>query len=136
VPILNAAWIGTYVCNSGGYRSGKCWGSLVSELLTPEQPPKPERMSRQLRCRLHNVVISWMRAADIFSAVLCGVGHRQDTRRCATILVANSFLLEEIERLTRAVSLGFTRQRSPSRKASEMLDRWREITAGQLPEVE
>jgi hypothetical protein len=51
-------------------------------------------------------------------------------------LVANSFLLEEIERLTRAVSLGFTRQRSPNRKASEMLDRWREISAGQVPEVE
>jgi hypothetical protein len=54
---------------------------------------------------------------------------------CAA-LVANSFLLEEIERLTRAVSHGFTRQQSPSRKASEMLDRWREISAGQLPEVE
>jgi hypothetical protein len=51
-------------------------------------------------------------------------------------LVANSFLLEEIERLTRAVSLGFTWQQCPSRKASEMLDRWREISAGQLPEVE
>jgi hypothetical protein len=50
-------------------------------------------------------------------------------------LVANSFLLEEIERLTRAVSLGFTRQQSPSRRASEMLDRWREISAGQSPEA-
>jgi hypothetical protein len=50
-------------------------------------------------------------------------------------LVANSFLLEEIERLTRAVSLGFTRQQTPSR-ASEMLDRWREISAGQPPKVE
>ena len=34
------------------------------------------------------------------------------------------------------ISLGFTRQQSPSRKASEMLDRWREISAGQLPQVE
>jgi hypothetical protein len=51
-------------------------------------------------------------------------------------IVANSFLLEEIERLTRAVSFGFTRQQSPSRKASDMLDRWREISAGQLPWVE
>jgi hypothetical protein len=51
-------------------------------------------------------------------------------------LVANSFLLEEIERLTRAVSNGFTRQQSPNRRASEMLDRWREISAGQFPEVE
>ena|SRR5579862_2844932 len=52
-------------------------------------------------------------------------------------LVANSFLLGEIEQLMRAVSLGFTRGQSPSRKASEMLDWWREISAaGQLPEVE
>ena len=51
-------------------------------------------------------------------------------------IVAHSFLLEEIERLTRAVSPGFTRQQSPSRRASEMLDRWREISAGQLPAVE
>jgi hypothetical protein len=45
----------------------------------------PKRMSRHLRCRLHNAVLSWMRAAGIFSAFLCGVGHRQDTRRCVTI---------------------------------------------------
>jgi hypothetical protein len=51
-------------------------------------------------------------------------------------LVANSFLLGEIEQLMRAVSRGFTRGQSPSRKASEMQDRWREISAGQLPEVE
>jgi hypothetical protein len=51
-------------------------------------------------------------------------------------LVANSFLLGEIEQLMRAVSLGFTRGQSPSRKASEMHDRWRQISAGQLPEVE
>jgi hypothetical protein len=47
-------------------------------------------------------------------------------------LVANSFLLGEIEQLMRAVSRGFTR----GQKASEILDRWREISAGQLPEVE
>jgi hypothetical protein len=51
-------------------------------------------------------------------------------------LVANSFLLGEIEQLMLAVSRGFTRGQSPSRKASEMQDRWREISAGQLPEVE
>jgi hypothetical protein len=51
-------------------------------------------------------------------------------------LVANSFLLGEIEQLMRAVSLGFTRGQSSSRKASQMQDRWREISAGQLPEVE
>jgi hypothetical protein len=51
-------------------------------------------------------------------------------------LVANSFLLGEIEQLMRAVSIGFTRRQSPSRKADEMLDRWREISAGKLPERE
>ena len=51
-------------------------------------------------------------------------------------LVANSFLLGEIEQLMRAVSLGFTRGQSLNRNASEMLDRWREISAGQFPEVE
>ena len=51
-------------------------------------------------------------------------------------LVANSFLLGEIEQLMRTVSRGFTRRQSPSRKASEMKDRWRQISAGQLPEVE
>jgi hypothetical protein len=51
-------------------------------------------------------------------------------------LVANSFLLGEIEQLMRAVSRGFTRGQSPNRNASEMLDRWREISADQFPEVE
>ena len=46
---------------------------------------QPKPMSRHLRCRLHNAVLSWMRAAGIFSAFLCGVGHRQYTRRCVTI---------------------------------------------------
>jgi hypothetical protein len=46
-------------------------------------------------------------------------------------LVANSFLMDEVERLTGAVSFGFTRGRiSPARRASERLDRWREISAG------
>ena len=44
-----------------------------------------ERMSRHLRYRPHNALISRMHAAVIFSAFLCGVGHRQDTRRCAMI---------------------------------------------------
>ena len=51
-------------------------------------------------------------------------------------LVANSFLLAEIEQLMLAVSRGFTRGQSPSQKVSEMQDRWREISAGQPPEVE
>jgi hypothetical protein len=46
------------------------------------------------------------------------------------VLVANSFLADEVERLTRAASFGFARGRiSPARRASESLDRWREISA-------
>jgi hypothetical protein len=46
-------------------------------------------------------------------------------------LVANSFLMDEVERLTRAASFGFARRRtSPARRASERLERWREISAG------
>jgi hypothetical protein len=45
--------------------------------------------------------------------------------------VANSFLMEDVERLKRAASFGFARGRtSPARRASERLDRWREISAG------
>jgi hypothetical protein len=63
----------------------------------------------------------------------CG-GDTRAALRAA--LVANSFLLGETEQLMRAVSRGFTRRQSLSRKASEMLDEWREISAGQPPEVE
>jgi hypothetical protein len=42
-------------------------------------------------------------------------------------LVANAFLLAEI---TKTVSLGFTRGRTPAQRASERLDRWREISCG------
>jgi hypothetical protein len=52
--------------------------------LTP-QTAQPKRMSCHLRYRLHNAAVSWMRAAGILSAFLCGAGHRQNTRRCATI---------------------------------------------------
>jgi hypothetical protein len=46
-------------------------------------------------------------------------------------LVANSFLMDEVERLTRAASFGFARGRiSPARRASAKLDHWREISAG------
>jgi hypothetical protein len=46
-------------------------------------------------------------------------------------LVANSFLIDEVERLRRAASFGFARGRtSPARRASERLERWREISAG------
>ena len=47
-------------------------------------------------------------------------------------LVANSLLMDEVERLTRTASFGFPRGRiSPARRASERLERWRGITAGQ-----
>lgn len=43
-------------------------------------------------------------------------------------LVANSFLMDEVERLTKEVSVGFARGRiSPARRASERLNRWRGI---------
>jgi hypothetical protein len=45
-------------------------------------------------------------------------------------LVANSFLMDEVERLTRAASFGFARGRtSPARRASERLECWREVSA-------
>ena len=55
---------------------------------------------------------------------LCGGDMRAALR---AMLLANAFLEAEIERLTRAVSIGFTRGKvSPSRRASETLDEWRE----------
>ena len=46
-------------------------------------------------------------------------------------LVANAFLMDEVERLARSASFGFARgKNSPARRASERLDRWREISAG------
>jgi hypothetical protein len=46
-------------------------------------------------------------------------------------LVANSLLMDEVERLRRATSFGFARGRtSPARRASERLERCREISAG------
>jgi hypothetical protein len=49
-------------------------------------------------------------------------------------LVANAFLMEEVHRLRQAVSRGYTRGRTPARGASDMLDRWREISKGELPQ--
>jgi hypothetical protein len=46
-------------------------------------------------------------------------------------LVANSFLADEVERLTKEASIGFTRGRiSPARRASERLNRWRGVSTG------
>jgi len=58
---------------------------------------------------------------------LCGGDTRAALR---ATLVANKFLNQEVERLARAVSVGFTRGKmSPARRASEQIDRWREISA-------
>jgi len=46
-------------------------------------------------------------------------------------LIANSFLADEVERLTKEVSVGFARGRiSPAQRASERLNLWRGISAG------
>jgi hypothetical protein len=46
-------------------------------------------------------------------------------------LIANSFLADEVDRLTKEVSVGFARGRiSPAQRASERLNRWRGISAG------
>lgn len=49
-------------------------------------------------------------------------------------LVANTFLMEEMDRLRQAVSRGYTRGKTPARGASDMLARWREISKGDVPE--
>ena len=55
---------------------------------------------------------------------LCGGNMRAALR---AMLLVNASFEAEIERLTRAVSIGFTRGKmSPSRRASETLDEWRE----------
>jgi hypothetical protein len=48
-------------------------------------------------------------------------------------LVANSFLIAEVEELSRAVSVGYTRGKTPARRASEKVDDWREISSGEGP---
>jgi len=46
-------------------------------------------------------------------------------------LIANSFLADEVERLTKEVSVGFARGRiSPAQRASERLNLWRGTSAG------
>jgi hypothetical protein len=44
-----------------------------------------------------------------------------------TLLIANAFLHDE---LRRSVSAGFTRGRTPERRASDQLELWREISTG------
>src|SRR5829696_5350630 len=59
---------------------------------------------------------------------LCGGDVRAALRAA---LVANSFLMAKVERLTSAVSFGFTRGRaSARRRACEKLDHWQEIAEG------
>ena len=62
---------------------------------------------------------------DVDRAIaLCGGDMRTALR---AMLLANAFSDAEVGRLTRAVSIGFTRGKmSPSRRASETLDEWRE----------
>jgi len=46
-------------------------------------------------------------------------------------LIANSFLADEVERLTKEVSVGFARGRiSPAQRATERLNLWRGIGFG------
>jgi hypothetical protein len=53
-----------------------------------------------------------------------------------TVLISNLFLMDEVERLTRAASFGFARGRtSPARRASKRLERWREISAGRKEDI-
>jgi hypothetical protein len=52
-------------------------------------------------------------------------------------LVANAFYEQDIERLARLVSVGYTRRKvSPGRGASKKQDDWREISVGNLPKPE
>ena len=50
-------------------------------------------------------------------------------------LAANTFLIAEVERLSAFVSRGLTRGSSPTRRASEALDRWRGISLGRFPKT-
>jgi hypothetical protein len=51
-------------------------------------------------------------------------------------LIANSFLADEVERLTKEVSVGFARGRiSPAQRASERLNLWRGISAGSEEDI-
>ena len=52
-------------------------------------------------------------------------------------LVANAFYEQDVERLARLISAGYTRRRvSPARSASRKQDDWREISGGQQPKPE
>jgi hypothetical protein len=52
-------------------------------------------------------------------------------------LVANSFLMAENEKLTRAISLGYRRGKMPTRRRASMrLGDWREISDGDSNESE
>ena len=52
-------------------------------------------------------------------------------------LIANAFYEQEVERLTRLISAGYTRRKaSPARSASKKQDDWREISGGKPPKPE
>jgi hypothetical protein len=62
---------------------------------------------------------------------ICGGDVRAALRAA---LVANAFLDAELERLVRAVSVGFMRRKFPAvRRASEKQDDWREISSATDP---
>jgi hypothetical protein len=86
--------------------------SSFCEALRREGPPRSPNVAAELE-------------RDVDQAIaLCGGDLRAALR---TMVLANAFLEAEIERLTAAVSVGFTRGKgSPSRQASETLDGWRE----------
>src|SRR3954453_17399190 len=68
-------------------------------------------------------------AAAVEQAIAICDGDVRAALRAA--LVANSFLADEVERLTKEVSVGFARGRtSPVQRASDRLNRWRGISAG------
>jgi hypothetical protein len=67
--------------------------------------------------------------AGVEQAIAICDGNMRAALRAA--LIANSFLADEVERLTREVSLGFARRGiSPARRASERLNRWRGMSTG------
>jgi hypothetical protein len=71
-------------------------------------------------------------ALDVDRAVEQAIALCDGDMRAAlrAVVVANAFLMTEVDQLTQLVSVGFARKRSPARAASEQLDLWREISGG------
>src|SRR5215510_10501394 len=89
-------------------RPSCCWGGFMAEPASDAPDPLEAAMEQAI--------------------AICDGDVRAALRAA---LVANSFLADEVGRLTQAVSFGFTRGRiSPARSASAKLDGWREISSG------